>query len=247
MSAVVRGDAQAHLIGNRILFRNGCGIQSLGCKQCCPRVRLWPRCHLCGWRRLEFFSLPVCGAIRRPFAAAPREMRIASVSPPQRQQSGWTIWAGPGSISSRKPSKPNSSAQRDDPSRTAAVAGRIRTASVLLQRSQGLAAEGIGVRISRSRSPAREPPGVQCQVGPGPGACLAGPRLRIPIPWRTLPPELDLEAKGAPVIEGVVDLAEVQRCEVLAGLGELRRVEEIDRLCAQFHCPLRSCCETTRE
>ena len=46
MSAVARGDAQALLILDRILFRNGTGNLRLGFKQCCPRARLWQRRHL---------------------------------------------------------------------------------------------------------------------------------------------------------------------------------------------------------
>lgn len=62
------------------------------------------------------------------------------------------------------------------------------------------------------------------------------PRPAVPrITALALPEKLQLEPKRAPVIERVVDLAEVRRGKSLSRLGELRRVEEIDRLDTKLH------------
>ena len=57
-------------------------------------------------------------------------------------------------------------------------------------------------------------------------------------PGTPLKPESQQKPKCAPVVEGVVDLSEVRAREIFAGIGELRRIGEIDRLSPESHAPV---------
>ena len=88
-------------------------------------------------------------------------------------------------------------------------------------------AEAVGCDLSAP--PGRNP--TSRLLGAGLCAlCGMGAARRRPAPRGGLEGEPQEEAERAAVVEGVVDLAEIGRADVGAGLGKLRVIEQVERL-----------------
>lgn len=105
----------------------------------------------------------------------------------------------------------------------------ISTCQILLHPKAPLRPDLAGVG-SRSMCPA-------CDDGATSQADhLSHSRAFPRLPARSLEAELQQETEGSAVVERVRDLTEVRGGEIAPWLGELRRIEEVDRFGSEIDC-----------